>query len=56
MALYAEHSLNQKLKQIPVTELFHQQMINVNPPFLLKIAFNDHANVDTPWYYPVEQH
>ena len=52
MALYAEHSLNQKSKDIPVTEIFHQQMINVNPSSLSKIAFNTHANVDTPWCYP----
>ena len=52
VALYAEHSLNQKSRDIPVTERFHQLMLNVNPSSLSKIAFNAHANVDTPWYYP----
>ena len=51
MTLYAEHSLNQKSKQIPMTERFHQQMINVNPLSLSKIGFNVHVN-DTPWNYP----
>ena len=51
VALYAEHSLNQKSKDIPMTERFHQQMINVNPSSLSKISFNEHANDDTPWYY-----
>ena len=48
VALYAEHSLNQKSKEIPMTERFHQRMINVNPSSLSKISFNDHANDDTP--------
>ena len=52
VALYAEHSLNQKSKEIPITERFHQRMINVNPSSLSKIAFNTHANDDTPWCYP----
>ena len=52
VALYAEHSLNQKSKQIPTTERFHQRMINVNPSSLSKISFNVHANDDTPWNYP----
>ena len=52
VALYAEHSLNQKSKEIPMTERFHQRMINVNPSSLSKISFNEHANDDTPWYYP----
>ena len=51
MALYVEHSLNQKSKQIPVTERFHQRMINVNPSSLSKIAFNVQPNADTPWNY-----
>ena len=38
-ALYAEHLLNQKLKNVLETERFRQQM-------------NTHANVDTPWYCP----
>ena len=46
-ALYAEHSLKQKSKDIPIIERFHQQMINVNPSSLLKIAFNTHVNDDT---------
>ena len=33
-------------------ERFHQRMINVNPSLLSKIAFNTHANEDTPWNYP----
>ena len=52
VALYAEHSLNQKSKEIPVKERLHQRMINVNPSSLARIAFITHANVDTPWYYP----
>ena len=52
VALYAEHSLNQKSKEIPITERFHQRMINVNPSSLSKIAFNTHTNEDTPWNYP----
>ena len=52
VTLYVEYSLNQKSKQIPVTKQFHQQMINMNSSSLSKIAFNVHANVDTPWYYP----
>ena len=52
VALYAEHSLNQKSKDIPITERFHQKMISVNPSSLSKIAFNTHANDDTPWCYP----
>ena len=52
VALYAEHSLNQKSKQIPTTKRFHQRMINVNPSSLSKISFNVHANDDTPWNYP----
>ena len=28
VALYAEHSLNQNSKEIPITERFHQRMIN----------------------------
>ena len=51
VALYAEHSLNQKSRDISVTERFHQQMLNVNPSSLSKITFNAHANADTPWYY-----
>ena len=31
VALYAEHSLNQNSMDIPITERFHQRMINVNP-------------------------
>ena len=54
VALYAEHLLNQQSKDIPTTKQFHQWMVNVNPSFLSKIAFNAHANVDTPWYYPGE--
>ena len=38
VALYAEHSLNQNSKEIPITERFHQRMINVNPSSLSKIA------------------
>ena len=34
VALYAEHSLNQNSKEIPITERFHQRMINVNPSSL----------------------
>ena len=52
VALYAEYSLNQNLKQIPMTERFHQRMINVNPSSLSKISFNVHTNDDTPWNYP----
>ena len=52
VALYVEHSLNQKSKEIPITEKFHQRMTNVNPSFLSKIAFNTHVNEDTPWCYP----
>ena len=52
MALYAEYSLNQNLKQIPTIERFHQRMTNVNPASLSKISFNVHANKDTPWNYP----
>ena len=52
VVLYPEHSLNRKLKQIPATEQLYQQMINVTPSSLSKIAFNVHANADTPWYYP----
>ena len=52
VALCAEHCLNQNLKKITITELFHQQMTNVNPSSLSKISFNSHANNDTPWNYP----
>ena len=52
VALYAEHSLNQKSKQILMTECFHQQLINMNPSSLSKISLNDHTNDDTPWNCP----
>ena len=52
VALYVEHLLNQNSKEIPKTERFYQRMINVNPSSLSKIAFNTHANDDTPWCYP----
>ena len=39
VALYAENLLHQILKDIPGTEQFHQQMINVNPSFLSKNCF-----------------
>ena len=52
MVLYAEHLLNQKSKDIPITKRFHQQILNVDPSSLSKIAFNTHANDDTTWCYP----
>ena len=51
-ALYAEHYLNQNLKQIPTTKRFYQQMTNVKPSSLSKISFNVYTNNDTPWNYP----
>ena len=53
VVLYAEHCLNQNSKKIPMTEQFHQQMINVNLSSLSKISFDAHANDDTSWDFPV---
>ena len=51
VALCAEHCLNQNLKKITITELFHQQMTNVNPSSVSKINVNVHTNDDTPQNY-----